>query len=273
MNQLDKLGLIAGRGTYPLLLAASAKRQGVRRLVVIAFRGETERAIERLADEVCWLRVGQLNALLEALRTRGVTQAIMAGQILPTHLFRLRPDRRALGLLASLRVRNAHTIFDAIGAELSTVGVQLLPAYLFLESALPVPGCLSRRQPSPEQQADIALGCRVAKTTSGLEIGQTVVIKQGTILAVEAFEGTDATLLRAGRLGGPGAVVVKVAKRGHDNRFDIPVVGLQTLRVLKKIRAAVLALEAGRTILLEREKMIALADRLGLVLTAVSAED
>ncbi len=272
MNQPQELGLIAGRGSYPLLLAASAKKQGVQRLVAVAFRGETDRAIERLADEVHWLHVGQLTALLETFRGSGVTQAVMAGQITPTSLFRVRLDRRALTLLTQLRIRNAETIFGTIGNELKTVGVELLPASRFMESAMPAPGLLGRRAPTPPEQADIELGCRAAKAVSGLDIGQTVVVKQGTILAVEAFEGTDETLLRAGRLGGAGAVVVKVAKRGHDMRFDIPVVGLRTLKVLRKIRAAVLALEAGRTILLERERVVAEADRLGLAFLAVEME-
>lgn len=273
MNQPEKLGIIAGRGVYPLLLAESAKQQGVRHLVVVAFRKETDPAIERRADDVRWLRVGQLTALLDAFRESGVTQAVMAGQITPTRLFSVRPDRRALALLARLRTRNAETIFGAIGDELKTVGVELLPASRFMESAMPPPGLLGRREPTPEEWEDIRLGCRVAKATSGLEIGQTVVVKQGTILAVEAFEGTDETLLRAGRLGGPGAVVVKVAKRGHDMRFDIPVVGLGTLKALKKIRAAVLAVEARRTILLEREKMREETDRIGLAFLAVEMED
>jgi DUF1009 family protein len=273
MNQPETLGLIAGRGVYPLLLAESAKKQGVRRLVAVAFRGETERALERLADEVHWLNVGQLTALLETFRDSGVTQAVMAGQITPTHLYRVRPDARALALLARLKIRNAETIFSAVADELKTVGVELLPASLFMESAMPPAGRLGRRAPTPEEEGDIRLGCRAAKATSGLDIGQTVVVKQGTILAVEAFEGTDETILRAGRLGGKGAVVVKAAKRGHDMRFDIPVLGLQTLKVLRKIGAAVLAVEAGRTILLERERMITEADRLGLAFLAVEIEE
>lgn len=273
MNSPETLGLIAGRGVYPLLLAKSARQQGVRRLVTVAFRGETERAIERLADDVHWLNVGQLTALLDVFRENGVRQAVMAGQITPTRLFRVRPDRRALALLSRLRTRNAETIFGAVGDELKTAGVELLPASRFMESAMPLPGPLSRRQPTPEEQQDILLGCRVAKATSRLDIGQTVVVKQGTILAVEAFEGTDETLRRAGRLGGHNATVVKVAKQGHDMRFDIPVVGLQTMKALRKIRAAVLAVEARRTILLERDKMIAAADRIGLAVLAVDVED
>ncbi len=265
----ESLGLIAGNGAYPRLLADSAKKQGVRRVFAVAFKGETDRAIERSADEVVWLRLGQLEAMLEAFRNSGVKQAVMAGQITPTHLFTLRLDRRALSLLTKLRERNAETIFGAIANELKSVGVELMPASLFMEYAMPEAGVLSARPPTDREKADIEIGLQVAKMTSGLDIGQTVVIKEGTILAVEAFEGTDVAIARAGKLGGPGAVIVKVAKRGHDMRFDIPVVGLHTMKALRRIKAAALAVEAHRTILLEREKIIAEANRLGLSLVAV----
>ncbi|MBU1692922.1 MAG: UDP-2,3-diacylglucosamine diphosphatase LpxI [Verrucomicrobia bacterium] len=269
----ESLGIIAGRGAYPRLLAEASRREGVRRLFAVAFRWETDPAIARVVDEVAWIRLGQLGAMLDAFRRSAVRQAVMAGQIKPTHLFSLRMDRAMMNLLAGLRERNAHTIFGAVGEELKKNGVELLPAHLFMESAMPAPGLLGRRPPTDREQADIELGLKVAKMTSGLEIGQTVVIKNGTILSVEAFEGTDAAIRRAGKLGGPGAVVVKVAKRGHDMRFDIPVVGLHTFRSLRRIKASALAVEARRTILLEREKIIAQADRQGLCLVSVSLDE
>jgi DUF1009 family protein len=263
------LGIIAGNGAYPRVLAESARKQGVRRIVAVAFRGETDRAIEKFADEVKWIYLGQLAAFLDAFKSSGVTKAVMAGQITPTHLFRVRMDMPMLALLGKLKERNAETIFGAIGEELKNVGIDLMPASLFMESTMPAAGQLGARKPTEEEEADIALGLKVAKTTSGLDIGQTVVIKRGTILAVEAFEGTNAAILRAGELGGPGAVVVKVAKRGHDMRFDIPVVGEHTFKVLKKVKAGVLAVEAGRTILLDRQALVAEADRLGIAFVAV----
>ena len=264
----ESLGIIAGKGVYPLLLAESARKQGVKRLFAVAFKGETDRAIARLVDRVEWLYVGQLGALKRALQASGVPQAVMAGQITPTHLFSVRLDKDALTVLSRLKKRNAETIFGAVGAELQTVGVELTDASLFMESAMPEPGLLTARALTADEMDDVRLGFQVAKTTSGLEIGQTVVIKQGTILAVEAFEGTDETIKRAGRLGGPGIVVVKVAKRGHDMRFDIPVVGERTMKLLRKTRAAVLAIEARRSILLEREKIVEQANRQGLSLLA-----
>lgn len=278
MNELSPmempatLGVIAGRGTYPWQLARSAHAQGVKRVVAFAFKGETARAIRTFADEVVWLHLGQLGALLDAVKAAGITQIVMAGQIKPTRLFNLRLDARSLSILRQLKVRNAHTIFGAVADELKSVGAELMPAYRFMESEMPDPGVLGARAPSEREAADIQLGAHVAKVTSGLDIGQTVVVKEGTILAVEGFEGTDDTIRRAGRLGGAGAVVVKVAKRGHDMRFDIPIIGLRTFKMLKKAKVSCLAVEANRTILLEREKLVAEADRLGIAFTAFHAE-
>lgn len=266
----EELAIIAGRGIYPLTLAESARRQGVRRIFAAAFKKETEREIEKLADETQWFSFGQLGAVLEAIKASGIKHAVMAGQITPVSLFQLRPDVKALALLARLGRRNARTIFGAVCAEFAAIGVQLLPAWRFMENSLPKAGQLSRRAPTERENKDIELGMLVAKTVSSLEIGQTVVVKEGTILAVEAFEGTDEAILRAGRLGGAGAVVVKIARSDHDMRYDIPVVGLKTMKILKKINASALAVEAGRTIMLELDKIIAEADRMDLALMAVT---
>ena len=267
----DVLGVIAGRGSYPWQLARSAHAQGVRRVVAFAFKGETERVISKYADDVVWLHLGSLQALLDAVQAQGVSKVVMAGQITPTRLFTLRLDAKALAILRTLKTKNAHTIFGAIGDELRAIGAELLPAYRFMETEMPDVGVLGRRAPDAREQADVRLGARVAKVTSGLEIGQTVAVKDGTVLAVEGFEGTDETILRAGRLGGAGAVVVKVAKLGHDMRFDIPIVGLRTFRMLRKAKISCLAVEAKRTILLEREKLVAEADRLGIAFVAFDA--
>ena len=264
----ETLGVIAGLGTYPWQLARSARAQGVKRVVVFAFKGETERCIQKHADEVVWLNLGQLGALLEAVKARGITRIAMAGQIKPTRLFNLRLDAKALSILRTLKKKNAHTIFGAIGDELRGVGAELLPAYCFMETEMPAAGTLGGREPDGREREDIRLGVEVAKVTSGLEIGQTVVVKEGTVLAVEGFEGTDETILRAGRLGGAGAVVVKVAKRGHDMRFDIPIIGERTFKMLRKAKVSCLAVEARRTILLAREKLVEEADRRGIAFVA-----
>ena len=257
----ESLALIAGKGVYPLLLAQSAKKQGVKRVCAIAFKHETESAIEECADEVTWLKLGQLQALLDAVKKTGITHAVMAGQLTPTALFYVRLDALALSELGRLKVRNAETIFGTVADLLKKNGTELLPASKFMESHMPVAGILTSRRPNEREEADIQLGFKAAKTTSGIDIGQTVVVKEGIILAVEAFEGTNATIRRAYDLQGTGTVVVKVAKRDHDMRFDIPVIGMDTMKLLKKVRAAVLAVEAGRTIILEQEKVVEEADR------------
>lgn len=265
----SEIALIAGKGVYPRLLAESARAQGVNRIFVIAFRGETDRVIEKWAERVEWMHLGQFGVMLDALRRSGMRYAVMAGQITPTNLFRVRLDSKTLEVLKRLPVRNAETIFGAVAEELKAIGIELLPASSFMEKHMPPAGLLSNRAPSESERRDIELGFEVAKVTSGIDIGQTVVLKEGTILAVEAFEGTDETITRAGKLGGAGAVVVKVAKHGHDMRFDIPVIGRHTMKVLRSARVSALALEAGRAILLEREAIVEEANRMDLCLTVV----
>jgi len=267
----ESLVIIAGRGVYPLELARAARAQGVRRILALAFRGETDRALARLADETRRLYVGRLAEMLGQLRDWGVADAVMAGQIRPRHLFYLRPDRALRDLLARLPARNAETIFGAVGDEMRKIGVTLQPAHRFMEANLPAPGLLAARAPTESERRDIELGFRVARELAQLDIGQTVAVKNGTVLAVEAFEGTNPMLRRAGKLGGPGAVIVKRAKPGQDMRFDIPVIGRQTLEWLRKIRAAALAVEAGGTLLLERDALRAAADRQNLCFLAVPA--
>ncbi|MBM4142926.1 MAG: LpxI family protein [Lentisphaerae bacterium] len=267
----DALGLIAGRGVYPLLVAQGARKAGVRRIHAVAFRGETERAIAARADSVRWIHMGRLGGLLDALRETGARHAVMAGQLTPRHLFHTRLDGRTLALLKGLPARNAHTIFGAVAEELQAIGIALLPAHSFMADHMPAPGLLTRRAPTPREEGDIALGMAAVRVLSALDIGQTIVVKEGTVIAAEAFEGTDETIRRAGRLAGRGAVVVKGAKAGHDMRFDIPVAGLGTLRVMRRIGAGALAVEAHRTILLERERFVAEADRMGLAVLAADA--
>ena len=268
-----RLGLIAGRGVYPLLLAESAHAQGVTHIHAVAFSKETEPGIRRLADTVDWVRMGQLGRLLDALAGADLQYAVMAGQLSPKHLFHTRLDAKTRDLLKRLPIRNAQTIFRAVADELKAIGIELLPAHSFMSTHMPGAGLLTRRAPTPREDTDIALGFTAARTTSALDIGQTVVVKEGTIVAVEAFEGTDRTLRRAGRLAGPGAVVVKVAKAEHDMRFDIPVIGMRTMKALRRAGVSALAVEAGRCILLERQKVIQEADRIGLAMVAVDPQE
>jgi len=260
----ETLVLIAGKADYPLLLARAARAQGVKHIAAVAFRGETRREIEQVADTVTWLHVGQLAAFLAALKSSGARHVVMAGQISPKNIFTVRMDSPMLALLKSLKVKNAHTVFGAIIEEIEKAGLELLSAGSFMQDFMPAEGLLTERIPTEQERNDIELGRRILKGISEYDIGQTIVIKDGIVLAVEAFEGTDKAIRRGGKLGGHGAVVVKVPKAGHDMRFDIPVIGEKTLKSIKKAKASCLAIEAGGAILLNKEKLIAQADALGL---------
>jgi UDP-2,3-diacylglucosamine hydrolase len=250
--QLDSLGIIAGNGRYPVLLALAARARGVKRIVIAGFSGETAAEMEGLADAYTKLRVGQLGGLCDYFQKQKISQAIMAGQISPGNLFDLIPDIKGALLLARLKERNAESIFSAIADELKKVGVELLPATTFLEDSLPEPGHVAGPKLSAQQLDDVALGFRIAKESSRLDIGQSVVVKKGTVVAVEAFEGTDAAMERGGRLGKGEVVLVKVSKPKQDFRFDVPVIGTRTLDKARESGVKVIACEARRTLLLDR---------------------
>lgn len=272
MNEtLETLVLIAGRAEYPLLLARAARARGVKKIIAVAFKGETRRDMAKLVDEITWVHAGQLTPFLAALKNSGAKHAVMVGQINPKNLFFARLDKALIDLLKALPAKNAHTIFGAITAEVEKTGLTLLPASSFMQSYMPAAGCLTVRRPNEREMGDIEIGRRVIKDTSHLDIGQTVVVKEGMILAVEAFEGTDKAIRRGGKLGGPGAVVVKVPKEGHDMRFDIPVIGSNTLKSLKKANISCLAIEAGGAILLHKELLVAQAADMGLAITVLEA--
>ena len=261
MHAPDQLAIIAGNGVYPRVLARAAKGAGVRKILALAFEGETDPKLAQLVDEVCWLRVGQLNRMLSTLRDARITSAIMAGQIAPRNLFDLHPDWRALLLLAKLKQRNAESIFRAIAGELDKTGVALLPATTFLEDFLAGKDLIAGPKLSRREKSDIELGWGVAQKIAALDTGQTVIVKNGTVLAIEGFDGTNETIRRGGALGRGGAVMIKVAKPNQDMRFDIPVVGPETISVAAQAKIRVIALEAGRTLLLEKEAVILAAQR------------
>ncbi len=270
-TELPDLLLLAGSGSYPLLLAEGARAAGVRRIAAAALRGQTSRRLRALVDELRWFGVGELQSMLDWAASLHVPTAVMVGQITPTALFRTRFDPLSRSLLHALRVKSAHTIFGALTGLLAERGLRPIPASCYMERHLPAAGQLSTRGPDARELADIEYGHRVALAIGSHDIGQTIVVKDGMILAVEAFEGTNRAIRRGGRLGGPGAVVVKVARAGHDMRFDIPVIGARTIPVLRRARVRALAIQAGRTILLEREQVVAAANRLGIALVALDS--
>ena len=270
---LEALGIIAGNGRYPILLAQAARAQGVKRLAIAGFLGETASEVEKLADDYTQFRVGQLGGLCKYFEGQKIRHAIMAGQIKPGNLFDLRPDLKALLLLARLKERNAESIFGAIADELQKVGVELLPATTFLEDSLATVGHIAGPKLSRRQTSDVALGFRIAKETSRLDIGQSVVVKNGTVVAVEAFEGTDAAMERGGRLGKGEVVLVKVSKPNQDFRFDVPVLGSRTMEQAREASVKVIACEAGRTLLLDRQLVVEQAKRWGIALVAVDGSN
>ena len=257
---LHALGIIAGNGVYPRLLADGARGAGVEKIVAAAFTDETDPVLERHVNVLEWMRVGQLGRLLKVFRNQDIHHAIMAGQIAPKNLFEMRPDLKALMLLGKLKQRNAESIFAAIADELAKVEVDLLPATTFLEDSLAQPGVIAGPKLSPRQEHDVELGWNVAKEIARLDIGQTIVIKNGTIVAVEALEGTNEAIKRGGTLAREGAVMVKVSKPNQDMRFDVPVIGVETVRIAVESGVRVIAVEAGKTLLLERDAVIALAN-------------
>jgi DUF1009 family protein len=267
---MRKLGLIAGNGKFPLILAEQAKLEGVS-LVTVAHRGETSKEIEKLVDGVTWIYVGELGKIIRTFHRAGVKEAVMAGGIQKARLFsNFRPDLRGAAFLARIKGREDDQLLRGVADELEGEGIRVLESTLFLSQIIPSEGVLTRRSPTPEQWEDVRFGFQVAKEVGRLGIGQSVVVKNRVVLAVEAVEGTDAAIRRGGELGKEGIVVVKVSKPRQDLRFDVPAVGVDTLRVLNELRAAVLAIEAGRTILLEKDELLREADRCGIVVVAVT---
>jgi len=254
-NSIDSLGLIAGNGVYPFAMVKAARAAGVRRIVAAAFEGETNPDLAREVDEIEWMRVGQLGRMIKTFASRGIGHAVMAGQIAPSNLFSLRPDLKAFLVLARLKERNAETIFGAIGDELAKAGVELLLATTFMDEHLAGSGVFAGPRLARKEEGDVHFGFKIAKDVSRLDIGQTVVVKGGTVLAVEGFDGTNATIRRGGELGKGGSVVVKVSKPNQDFRFDVPVIGPATLETAAEAHIRVIAVEAGRTLVMERERV------------------
>jgi DUF1009 family protein len=268
---LAAIGLIAGNGIYPETFATAARRAGVRRLVAAAFEGETQSALTGMMDATAWFRVGQLGKMIKFFKEQGITQAVMVGQIAPRNLFDLRPDLRTLLMLARLKQRNAETLFGGIADELAKDGITLLPATTFLEHLMPLPGPVAGPKIKERRWEEARFGMRIAKESSRLDIGQTVVVKKGTVLAVEAFEGTNEAVKRGGQLARGEATMVKVSKPRQDMRFDVPVVGPDTIQTAAEAGVNVIAVEAGKTLILGMEEVVARCERLKVTLLAIEA--
>jgi UDP-2,3-diacylglucosamine hydrolase len=269
---IHTLGILAGDFSLPLVLARQARAHGVRKLVAIGFEGQSNPALEPLVDKMVWMKLGQLNRLIDAFKAEDVRHCVMVGKIQPKSFFDARPDLRVITAVLKLKEKNAHTLFGALADELAKDGITLIEPTPYLAPVMPGAGFHAGPKLNDEQREDVAFGFRMAKEISRLEIGQSVVVKNGAVIAVEGFEGTDKCLLRGGELAGKegGAVAVKVAKEKHDMRWDIPCIGERTLETCAEARISVLALEAGKTLLLDRERVEELARKRRITVVTVN---
>jgi DUF1009 family protein len=270
---MKKLGLIAGSGQLPAAIASEARSMGYT-VVAVGLEPLADRSLAETADEMHWVNVGKLGAIIDTLKKRGVNKAVMAGKVPKSLIYksRITPDLRAVKVLFSLRDRRDDSILLAITRELEKDGIALLKTTDFTAGLLTPEGVLTRKRPSEEEWSDIAFGWQVAKEIGKLDIGQTVVVKNLAVMAIEAIEGTDEAIRRGGKFASEGAVVVKVSKPRQDMRFDVPVVGLDTLRTMIEVKARVLAVEAKKSILLDRDKMIDKAQRARITIVGYRSE-
>ena len=265
------LGLIAGNGRFPFLVAQAGRRAG-RRVVAVAIREEAFPEIEGEVDECHWISLGQLGRAIETLRAAGVHEAVMAGQVKHRQIFSgIVPDLALMGVLARLAFKNTDSLIGGVADAFGRAGITLLASTALLADQMATPGAMTRRTPSAGERRDIEYGVEVARLIAGRDLGQSVVVKDRAAVALEAMEGTDEVIRRAGRLAGPGGVVVKVAKPRQDMRFDVPVVGIGTLEAMGEAGAAVLAIEAGRTLMLDRAEFLARAEAAEIVVWGFEA--
>jgi UDP-2,3-diacylglucosamine hydrolase len=270
-----KLGLIAGNGRFPFLVLAAARALG-HEVTVIAVKEEAEpdladEAAREPAAAVHWVSLGQLGTCISLLRQAGVTQAVMAGQVKHAKIFSgIVPDLTLLSALTRLRAKNTDALISAVAEVMRERGIELMDSTALLTPLVAPPGVLTARAPTADEERDFAFGYRMADAIAGLDIGQSIAVKDAAVVAVEAMEGTDEMIARAGRLAGPGARIVKVAKPNQDMRFDVPVVGVATVEAMRAASASALAIDAGRTLVFDRPALVEAADRAGIALVARS---
>lgn len=271
--RMETIGLIAGNGRFPILFARTARAAGAR-IVAVAHEGETPPELGDEVEALTWIKVGQLDTIINAFRAHGVKRAVMAGGIRKAALMEhFAPDERGMRFLSQLKTWSDDAVLRGVAGELESEGIAVVESTLFLASILTPAGSLTGLDPNEAQWRDIRYGIEVAKGIGRWDVGQTVVVKSGVVLAVEAIEGTDAAMRRGGDLGRGGAVAVKMSKPGQDLRFDVPAVGLETVDVCQAAGIAVLALEVGKTLLLDRDAFVAAARHAGLIVVGVRPEE
>ena len=273
-EQADRWGLIAGNGRFPFLVLEGARSQGID-MAVIALREEASPELGRVATRLHWVSLGELGKALELLHQERINKAVMAGQVKHSKIFSsIKPDRKLAKLLFSLPLKSTDALIGAVARVLEAEGIELVDSTTFLKPLVPEPGVLTRRAPDEREAADIAYGRSIARQIAELDLGQTVVVRDRACVAIEAMEGTDETIDRAARITGGGPlVVVKVSKPQQDMRFDVPVVGLPTVEVMKRSNATALAIDAGRTLLFDRARLIETADAAGIAIQAFEPDE
>ena len=270
-TSMNKIGLIAGNGIFPLEFARAARQKGLA-VIAVAHEGETLPELAALVDSITWIKVGQLGKLIKSFKQQGVTDVLMAGGIKKTRLFSgALPDLRGAALLARMLHKKDDSLLRAVAEELESEGITVRASTLYLDNLLAPSGVLTRRKPTADEWKDITFGWQMAKEIGKLDIGQTVVVKDQAVLAVEAIEGTDEAILRGGRLCKGGAVVVKICKPQQDLRFDLPATGTRTIASMLEVKAACMALEAGKTLILERDAVLRDADAAGISIVALDS--
>lgn len=265
-----KIGLIAGSGQFPIIFSKVARSQGLS-VVAVALTTETDPGLADHVDAVEWVYLGQIKRIIRFFRKHHVTDAVMMGAVEKTRMFSdIKPDLKAITLLAKIRHTHDDGLLRAFAGVLEEEGIHIRSSTFLLPDLLAPPGCWTRRKPSPSEKADMELGWHLAKEIGRLDIGQCVVVGGGSVLAVEAIDGTDATIKRGGRLGNGTAVVVKVCKPDQDERFDIPAAGIGTIRTMREANAGVLVIEAGKTVVFDRDEMVSLADQFDMSIVALA---
>jgi len=266
---MDKrIGLIAGSGQFPFVFSQAARDNGYA-VYAVAHLNETEPRLDQYVDDIKWVRLGQLKKIIKFFAGHGIRQAVMAGAIKKTRIFKdVRPDLKAIGILAGIKNTHDDRVLRAFAAALEKEGIQIKASTFLLPDLLAREGCWTKRKPTRSENEDIRLGWDLAKAIGRLDIGQCVVVSGGSVLAVEAIDGTDATIQRGGALAGGDAVAVKVCKPNQDFRFDVPAIGVKTIEVMAAAGVKVLVVEAGKAVVFDREKMIATADKQGISIVA-----
>jgi DUF1009 family protein len=272
-NSTDKIGVIAGGGQFPLLFAKAMRRQGLK-VYAAAHRGETDEELTHLVERLQWVRLGQLGRIIDFFKNHSIKKTVFVGSITKTNIFRdVRPDLKGLGLWNKIDIKQDDAILRAVAHRLAKDGIEVVASTGYVPELLFPQGLLTRKKPTKEQKKDIIFGWEIARAMGGLDIGQCVVVRNQTVLAVEAIEGTDAAIRRGGSLGKEKSVVVKLRKPNQDLRFDLPAVGKKTIASMQEVKAAVLAVEAGYALFFDRESVIRAADAAGIIVVGVTESD